>query len=130
MSEQLSKAALIINNTPVFYSPNSLTYDEGLGEQAMRAMAGGGNQIEAVFSDNVEARLGMVKVDLPSTLENIALVRQWKQNKDQNLVQIVGRTSEGNFNKTFAQAAITNRYEVPLTNDGVISLEFTSQPAV
>jgi hypothetical protein len=130
MSEQLSNGSVLVNNDVVAIIPNTLTYTEGLGEQSIRAASAGGNQTEQVFSDNVEMRYSTIKFELPSTITNIEKLRQWKQNKNQNLVQIQGRTADGTLSRTFAQAALLTDYEVPLTNDGNITVEWRSNPAV
>lgn len=130
MSEQLSNGTLLVNNDVVAYIPNSLVYTEGLGEQSIRTAAAGGNQTEQVFSDNVEMRYSTVKFDLPSTIDNINKLRQWKKNRNQNLVQIAGRTVDGTLSRTFSQAALLSDYEVPLSNDGNISVEWRANPAV
>jgi hypothetical protein len=130
MSEQLSNGSVLVNNDVVAIIPNTLTYTEGLGEQSIRAASAGGNQTEQVFSDNVEMRYSTIKFELPSTITNIEKLRQWKQNKNQNLVQIQGRTADGTLSRTFSQAALLTDYEVPLTNDGNITVEWRSNPAV
>ena len=130
MSEQLSNAAVIVNNVPVAIIPNTLAFTEGLGEQNIRAASSGGGQTEQVFSENIEMRYSTVKFELPGTIENIALARGWKVNKNQNLIQISGRTSDGTLSRTFSQAALLTDYEVPLSSDGNITLEFRSNPAV
>jgi len=130
MSEQLSNGAILVNNDIVSYIPNTLTFTEGLGEQSIRAASAGGNQTEQVYSDNIEMRYSTVKFELPATVDNIAKTRQWKQNKNQNLIQIQGRTADGDLSRTFSQAALLTDYEVPLTNDGNIALEWRANPAV
>lgn len=130
MAEQLSNAAVVVNNVPVAIAPNTLTFTEGLGEQNVRAASSGGNATEQVFSDNVEMRYSTIKFELPPTIENIDAVRTWKINKNQNLIQVSGRTADGTLTRTFSQAALLSDYEVPLTSDGNITLEFRANPAV
>lgn len=130
MSEQLSNAQVLVNNDVVAIIPNTLTFTEGLGEQSIRAASAGGAQTEQVFSDDIEKRYSTVKFEIPPTVENIAKARAWKINKNQNLVQIAGRTIDGKLTRTFSQAALLSDYEVPLTSDGNISLEWRANPAV
>jgi len=130
MSEQLSSAQVLVNNDVVAIIPNSLTFTEGLGEQSVRAASAGGSQTEQVFSDNVETRYSTVKFEIPSTVENIDKAKDWKANKNQNLIQISGRTSDGRLTRTFTQAALLTDYEIPLSNDGNITLEWRANPAV
>jgi hypothetical protein len=130
MSEQLSNPQVLVNNDVVAVIPNTVTFTEGLGEQTIRAASAGGAQTEQVYSDNIEMRYSTVKFELPPTVENIAKAREWKVNKNQNLIQISGRTAEGRVTRTFSQAALLSDYEVPLTNDGNITLEWRANPAV
>jgi len=130
MSEQLANAAVTVNNNVVSIIPNSLGFTEGLGEQSVRAASAGGGEVEQVFSQNIESNFSMVKFDLPATVEYIDLVRSWKVNKNQNLVQIAGRTIDGTLTRSFAQAALINDYEVLLGSDTNISVEFRANKAV
>lgn len=130
MSVQLSNATLTINNVVVAYAANTLTFTEGLGEQNVRAASAGGNQVDQIFSKDVETQFSTVKFDLPATVPNIAQAREWKVNEDQNLVQISGETPEGRLTRTFSRASLMNDYEVALGKDTNVSIEFRANPAV
>ena len=130
MATQLADATLIINNVVIYYIPNTLSFSEGLGEQTVRAASGGGGQVEQIYSRNIESNFGKINVEIPSTVDNIAAARQWKTNKNENVVQIVGNTPEGVVTRTFTQASILNDYEVQLGADTNIPVEFKSNPAV
>jgi hypothetical protein len=130
MGVQLANPTVSVNNDAVSIMPNSLRFTEGLGEQTTRAASGGGGNVEQIYSENIETNFGKVMFDIPATVGNIALAREWKANGNQNLVQIAGRTPEGTVTRTFTQAALLNDYEVALGADTVISLEFTSNQAI
>jgi hypothetical protein len=130
MGVQVSDAAVQVNNNVVAIVPNSLVYDEGLGEQTIKAASAGGGQVEQIFSNNIESNFSMVRFDVYATVEMIALARQWKVAQNGNLVQIQGRTSEGNVSRSFTQAALLSNYEVALGSDTTITLEFKSNPAI
>lgn len=130
MGVQVSNAAVTVNNNVIAIVPNSLAYTEGFGEQTVRAASAGGGQVEQIFSSNIETSFSMVKFDLPATVENIALAREWKAAANQNLVQIAGRTVDGNVTRTFTQAALLTDYEVALGSDTNISVEFNANPAI
>lgn len=130
MSEQLSNVSVIVNNDLVAIIPNSFTFTEGLGEQTVRAASAGGAQVEQVYSDNVEMRYSTIKFDLPATIANIAKAREWKQNKNRNLLQMAGKTVDGNITRTFSQASLLSNYEIGVSSDGKLSLEWRSSPAV
>lgn len=126
---QLSDAAVVVNNEPVPVIPNSVKYREGLGTQKMRTASIGGGEVETIYANDLENKLGAVMFDMPSTPETIGLARQWKLLKNQNVVQIIGSTPDGTVTKTFALAAILNDYEVAIGSEANISVEFSSRQA-
>ena len=130
MAVQLANALVTVNNNPVAIIPNSLRFTEGLGEQTIRAASTGGGQTEQIFAENIESNFSDVMFEMPATVENIANARAWKTNKNQNVVQIMGSTPEGNVTRTFTQAAILNNYEVALGSETNIAVEFKANPAV
>ena len=130
MGVQVADAAVQVNNNTVAIIPNTLAYTEGKGEQTIRAASAGGGQVEQIYANNVESNFSMVKFELPATVENIELAREWKSNANANLVQLAGSTPEGRVTRTFSQAALLSDYEVPLGSDTNISIEFKSNPAI
>lgn len=130
MGVQLSNVAVSVNNEIISIKANSLAFTEGFGEQEISGAPAGGNQVEQIYGDDVETHVSMVKFDLPSTTANIERARAWKANKNDNLVQIAGKTKDGTFTRSFTEAAIVNDYEIGLGSDQVISLEFKSNAAV
>jgi hypothetical protein len=126
---QLSDATFIVNDEAIATIPNSIAFTEGLGEQSIKAASVGGGEVEQIFSNDLESNFAMVKCELPSTPENITLARKWKKDRNNNTVQIIGETTEGNFTKTFSRAALTADYEVGIGNDATIPIEFKSSPA-
>ncbi len=130
MSTQLADPLVTVNNIPVAVIPNSVSYTEGKGEQSLRAASLGGGQVEQVYANNIESNFSMIQFSIPSTKDNIEVARAWKTNRNQNVVQIQGRTPEGSITRTFTQAAILNDYEVPLGSETDIAIEFKSNPAV
>lgn len=130
MATQLADALVTINNVPVAIMPNSLVFTEGLGEQNIRAASAGGGQVEQIYSNNIESNFSKVNFSIPATVDNIAAARQWKANRNQNVVTIQGQTPEGSVTRTFTQAAILNDYEVALGSETDIPIEFKSNQAV
>lgn len=130
MGVQVSDPLVAVNNDPVAVVPNSVMFTEGLGEQSIRAASAGGGQTEQIFSNNIESNFSTVKFSMPATIENIAKAREWKSNRNQNVVQITGRTPEGRVSRSFTQAAILNDYEVGLGTETNVDMEFKSNPAI
>lgn len=130
MATQLTDPLVTVNNDPVAIKPNSVMFTEGLGEQSIRAASAGGGQVEQVYANNIESNFSQVKFEMPATVENIARAREWKANRNQNVVQITGRTPEGRVTRSFTQAGILNDYEVNLGVDTDIPIEFKANPAI
>lgn len=124
MPIQISDPSVLINNVAVAIVPNSCVYDEGLGEQEVLVQSAGGGQLQQVFANDVSTNLGMVKFSLQATKQNIDLARSWKANQNRNVVTITAANTDGTLTRSFTNAAICNAYEVPLSSDGVIELEF------
>lgn len=124
MPIQISDPSVLINNVAVAIVPNSLTFDEGLGEQNVLVQSAGGGQLQQVFANDVATNLGMVKFSLQATKSNIDLARSWKTNQNRNVVTITAANADGTLTRSFTNAAIVNNYEIPLSADGVIELEF------
>jgi len=130
MSIQLSDAAVLVNDEVVAIVPNSLKFTEGFGEQTVRAASVGGGAVEQIYSRDVETALSKVMFDLHTTPANVKLQRAWKANANQNVVQIAGKTTEGDMTRTFTQAAMTGDPEIEIGTEGVINIEFMSNAAI
>lgn len=126
--DQLNNVSILVNNDIVAYEANSLSYHDGIGEYSTRNAVVGGAQTEQIFSEDLSTNFGMVKFSLPSTEENANLVRQWKLNRNNNVVELVGPDG-GDFNRIFTQAGIMGNPEVNMSTDGVVEVEFRSNPA-
>lgn len=125
MSKVLSNPTVVANNNPIAIIPNTFAYTEGLGEQEVRVQSAGGGSLEQVLADDVTTKMSTFKFEMLNTAENIQTVRGWKRNLNQNTFSV----SEDSFSRTFTNALIMNDYEVQLSSDGNIALEFKSSAA-
>ena len=124
----LSNVVVSVNNTAIAYVVGSLKYNEGLGESKQIAQAAGGGAVVIANADDVSTKIGKVSFELLPTASNISLARAWKVNGNANVVKL---SASGNaFNKSFTGAAIVNEYEVGLSADGKLGLNFEGNPAV
>lgn len=128
MARQINDVAILVNDVQVAYSANSLSWKDGFGEYQVRNAVVGGGQTEQVFSQDLETKFGMVKFSMPTTAENEALKRAWKANDNNNVVELVG-AGNNSFTKVFTQASILDDPESNAATDGVIEIEFNSNPA-
>jgi hypothetical protein len=130
MPIQLSDATVLVNDEVIMIVANSLKYTEGFGEQTVRAGSVGGGAVEQIYSRDVESSLSKIMFDLHTTPANVKLARTWKANANENVVQIAGKTTEGDVTRTFTQAAFTGDPEIEISTEGVIGIEFMSNAAI
>jgi hypothetical protein len=130
MPIQLSDASVLVNDEVIMIVPNTLKFTEGFGEQSVRAGSVGGGAVEQVYSRDVETALSKIMFDVHTTPANVKLQRSWKANANENVVQIAGKTSEGDMTRTFTQAAMTGDPEIEIATEGVINIEFMSNAAI
>lgn len=122
----LATPQIVVNNETIGIKPNSFTYTEGFGERKVRVKSTGGGQKEIITTRDVETELSMCKFIIYAEDTPIETVRDWLANVDANVIQ----AADGNFQRTFTQAIITNNPEVNLGVDGEVEVEFQSAPAV
>jgi hypothetical protein len=123
----ISKPAVRVNNNPIAVIPNSVKFTEGEGETTIRNQSAGGGANELVISDNAEEKIGKVMFDMANTPENIKSARGWKKNPGVNFVEISGEAGGEPFSRVFNAATVTNDFEVELSTDGKLSLEWAGE---
>ena len=128
MSSQLNDITILVNNTAVAYTADSLSWKDGLGDYSIRNAVVGGGQTEQVFSQDLSSKKGMVKFSMPSTVENEGNKRAWKVLKNGNVIELIGPSGSG-FSKVFTQGAIIGDPETNASTDGDIEIEFESNPS-
>lgn len=129
MSDQLNNVSILVNNDIIAYEANTLSYDDGFGEYNVRNAVVGGGQTEQVFSEDLATKFSMVKFSMPSTEDTAALVREWKNNLNNNVVELQSSTGGAQFTRIFTQASIQGNPEINLSTDGTVEIEFRSNPA-
>lgn len=126
MAQGFSTPTVIINNENVSINPNSLEFDEGFGEYTKRVESAGGGSVSTVSTRDISTAKSAFKFSLVNTAANIEKAREWKNNFDNNVVQITG---DDNLTRSFTSAQVSNQYTVMATADGEIALEWESDPA-
>ncbi len=120
MTTILSRPTVIVNNVPVPIIPNTFKFDEGQGETNVSTQSLGGNKVDVVTSDNAEDKIGKCSFEMKATEDNVKNARGWKLNPGVNVIKV----SEGGFQRVFQQMSIMNNYEVELSAEGKLSLEW------
>ena len=123
----LVNAQILINNIAIPYVPNSLKFDLGLGEQNVKAVAGGGGTSDSVYFQDVETNIGKVSFEMFSTDLSVETHKDWKALGNANVIQINGENDVTIF---FSFMAQTNRVEFEVGNDKMVSFEFMGNPAI
>ena len=129
MSSILSNAVLQINGETIGYMPNTLSIIDGDGETKNVAVTSGGNS-DVVFSIDASTKMGNVKFDLPVTAENSRRIKEWKNNRQDNSVQVSNDVGSEAFNKTFSKAVLITNPELALQDEGAVSLEFSTAQGI
>lgn len=130
MPNALSVPAIRIDGDTIGIVPNSAVFILGKGETNVRAASAGGNSIEAVHTVNAEAKIGNFNVDLYNTSENIRKIQTLGDRVgliEIGAIESVIDTSAASI--TLQNASLCNDPEMPLSADGVMSLEFKGTPA-
>ena len=120
----VTKPTILVNNNPVAIIPNSCVFDEGKGETNVRNQNAGGGSNEVVVSEDAEQEIGKITFELANTVKNIDLARGWKRNPGLNVVELTGEVGNQSFERVFNSASVTNNYEVTLSADGNIPIEW------
>lgn len=129
-SFQLADMAVEVNDEIVYYEPNTLSYTEGFGETTVRAASTGGGGTELIFARDVSNAKSMVKFELPTTPENIELVRSWQIDVGANVVGLSGSNGTQKVTRTLTQATVVNDPEINISADGTIEVEFEGNSVV
>ena len=130
MGTQIADAVITVNNDAVGIVPDSLQFNEGLGEQRVLPVSDGGGAVSQVFANDLTTNFAEVQFSIRTTAQNIKNARQWKTMGNGNVVTIAGEDADGNdFIRTFTQAALTENYNVMIQAEGTIDLVFKSNAA-
>lgn len=130
MAVRIADATVRVNNDIWYVVPGSVEYTEGQGEQSIEAASGGGGAVEQVYTNDVTTNFSMVKFDLFPSVKTLSDTKTVKSNRNNNVVEITANNADGNFTRTFTQAAILNDPERKLGVDGTFPVEFKSNPAI
>lgn len=130
MPVTLSDPTITVNDDVVAIVPGSFNITEGLGEQKVLSQSVGGGKRVQVYSDNPAEAFSKVTFELMTTVANVALARAWKKNANNNVIGASESTTDGNFQRTFTQAALINDYDISFEPEGKIPLEFNANEAV
>jgi hypothetical protein len=129
MTAIITNPALVINNVPITYIPNSVKYKEGIGDVTVKTQTAGGRSIDNITSYDISTARSMVSFDMASTVVNVEQARKWKIRSTTGEFNAIRLTDSQGFSRSFRQATMTSEPEIPLGNDGVFSVSFEALTA-
>lgn len=126
MTHPLYSPTLEVNDQPIAYIPESLSFKFGDGNKIVKALCAGGNSIETVISEDATTKKSMVKFKVADTGEYVTLTRGWSTNINGNTI----RLSQGEITVSFRQMVVTNEPEFMTGSNGEVDLEFEGMPVL
>ena len=130
MAIQLTDASVLVNDEAIIIESNTLSFQEGRGEQTVRAGSVGNGVTEPIYAKDMSTRISVITFQMPTTPQNIDLALGWKDGDNTNTVQIAGSTPEGDTTRTMTQAALLTDYVVNVGAEGTIDIEFKGNPLI
>lgn len=131
MASALAEATVMVNDNVIGIVPNSLEFDEGLGEQKILPVSVGAGKTEQLFANDVESNFATVKFSMRVTVSNVNTVKGWKQNANRNVINIAAEDADGkDLTRVFTQAALTENITVQIQTEGVMDVSFQSNAPI
>ncbi len=126
---QLNNLSFYVNGSQYAYEADSLSWKDGFGEYLIRNAVVGGGQTMQIFSEDIKTKFGMVKVSIPTTVNNTAAARDWKTKLNKNTIEILGTIDGQPFSRIFTDGALLSDPEPQAATEGSIELEFSTTPS-
>lgn len=124
----LVDASVEVDDETVTVEGNSIVIVEGQGESTVKAASKGGVPV-IVTSQDISTKIGMVKFEMPATVESMNLSRDFKARGTGRVVRVSGTDAAGNrLGRTLTQGVMTNDPEKAIQNEGKVSVEFSGAP--
>ena len=124
----LVDASVEVDDEAITIEGNTIVLVEGQGESTVKAASRGGRPI-MVVSEDITAKVGMVKFEMPGTVQSINTSRDFKAKGAGRVVRVSGTDAAGNLmGRTLTQGIMTNDPEKGIQNEGKISIEFSGAP--
>lgn len=122
--------AIMINGVEIGYVPDTLIFDEGLGDHDLNINIDDNGLLTRDFNAVLGSELGAVKFKILRTNYNLNLIRQWKSNGSSNTIVLHDPDKITNFNIKFNEAVLYKKCEIHSSPYSDIKIEFSTLPAV
>ena len=117
-----------INNVTVTPKANSVSIASGTGEKTVKGVSSGGGFVDVAVSEDVETKIGKIKMSFYTTQENMELVRGW-QSTDISIGNVISVT-EDDFHAVLTGGVIINDPEMMIGVDESFEVEFHGRPTI
>ena len=124
----LVNASVEVDDEAVTVEGNTIVLVEGNGESTIKAASRGGKPV-MVISEDISGKVGMIKFEMPATINAMNLSRDFKARGAGRVVRVSGTDAAGNrMGRTLTQGIMTNDPEKAIQNEGKIPIEFSGAP--
>lgn len=130
MTATITNASVEVDDETVDVEGNTLTFMYGLGEVTVRAATRGG-EVRVITSEDITTKIGQIKFEVPTTVENANAFRAIKALGAGRIVRVSGISSDGSrLSLTMTQGVMTNDPEIAIQNEGKFPVEFSGAPLI
>jgi hypothetical protein len=126
-TEEITNPTIYVNGNLWPWMPNTAEIIMGYGEQELKARSLGNGNTDAVYCDNVEAKIGKISWAELTTDDTIGFLEEFKFNGNTNTVRI--DTNTGN-SYVLQKAILANDPAIPFKAGETYTLEWQSNPVV
>ena len=124
----LVDASVEVDDETVSVEGNTIVIVEGQGETTVRAASKGGVPV-IVSSQDITTKIGVVKFEMPASVESMNLSRDFKARGAGRVVRVSGTDAAGNrLGRTLTQGVMTNDPEKAIASEGKVPIEFSGAP--
>ena len=124
----LVDASIEVDDETVTVEGNTIVIVEGQGESTVKAASKGGVPV-VVSSVDITTKIGMVKFEMPASVESMNLSRDFKARGAGRVVRVSGTDAAGNrLGRTLTQGVMTNDPEKSIASEGKVPIEFSGSP--
>lgn len=124
----LTNVSIEVDDEAVTIEGNTVVLVEGQGESTVKMASRGGLPVP-VISEDITMKIGMVKFEMPATINSMNVSRDFKALGAGRVVRVSGIDPAGNrLSRTLSQGIMTNDPEKAIQNEGKIPIEFSGAP--
>jgi hypothetical protein len=129
MAFRIDDSVLEINNNPVLVVANSVKTKKGRGTVKVENMTRGNGASEIVTSVDTSTKIGMVKFDIPATVEGFKELDGWQQNNGKNVCRVTLAAGGKQIVEYYPTMSVTNDPDKETGVDGKVSIEMSGGQA-